>query len=70
MKKCKRCGIEKPLAEFSPNGIYSYQPKCKVCRNEMAHKQYLLDKKFGKTKKPKRVPRPTMTLRERMELGL
>jgi hypothetical protein len=36
MKKCSRCGIEKPLSEFhkkpdSPDGLRTH---CKLCRNE------------------------------------
>ena len=32
MKKCNACLIEKPTAEFSPNGGGALRPQCKECR--------------------------------------
>lgn len=34
MKRCKKCGVEKPLTDFHPNGLGSYAAKCKPCNNE------------------------------------
>lgn len=36
MKVCSRCGIEKPLSEFSPHptGKFGRQSRCKACRTE------------------------------------
>ena len=34
LKKCKCCGVEKPLNEFPKKGIDTYRTSCKICFNE------------------------------------
>ncbi len=38
-KICKRCGVEKPLSEFSKDGKY-FRNQCRICRNKRRRELY------------------------------
>ena len=38
---CLKCGIEKPLSEYSTNGVGLYKRRCKSCRSSEQSARYL-----------------------------
>lgn len=40
-KKCRKCGLDKPLTEFHKRGKNGRQPRCKTCASKMDHDRWL-----------------------------
>ena len=56
MKKCSKCGVERPLTDYHKNGFdahgnQKYRGYCKLCANEIEKARYRKKKEFTESLK-------------------
>jgi len=69
MKTCTKCGVQKPLSEYSKRYDYAdirYRPYCKSCTKEYSKNQHIKNK--NKRKNQKLVKAYGITLAQKMEM--